>query len=147
MGTHQTPLGGVYNFLNGSFVDDKRTLGLVSDGDIYCIAPVALEGVYSDAISFWASGIDCCELRSGFQCGQSRAYRAITAVSQCNREEYFNAIDQAISVYGLSPVDHVQIVKFVDEADEVVDDVWTDALYTCLMAEVVYLMACLVTGV
>lgn len=146
LSSDQTPLGGVYNFLNGSFVDDKRTLGFVSDGDTYCIAPVALEGVYSDAISFWASGIDCCELRFDFRCGQSRAYRAITAVSQRNRTEYFSAIDQAISVYGLSPVDHVQIVKFVDEAGEVVDDVWTDALYLCLSAEIVYLMASLVTG-
>lgn len=66
--------GGVIHFAAGSHVDNSRSVGFKSrwDGHRYCVAPVVDNSMsQSDPIYFYAVGVDCCNSRGGFTCGDS----------------------------------------------------------------------------
>mmetsp|Transcript_103131 Transcript_103131/g.188233 ORF Transcript_103131/g.188233 Transcript_103131/m.188233 type:complete len:334 (-) Transcript_103131:78-1079(-) len=128
-GRQQTSDAGVMHFKDGTFVDDLRTVGFVVDGNIYCVAPVAnqkadLSQININEVSYWATGINCCEKRSNFNCGASHhigAHSAVIANTDGNDLENFaSAIDEANSYYGLTfPSDRqMQLLRFVDDTKE-----------------------------
>eukprot|EP00415_Alexandrium_ostenfeldii_P003548 UN3548 len=63
----RTPVDmGVLHFIAGTFVDNRRTIGYVVDGGIFCVAPVALQAHFNTTVTYWAVGEVCCQMRSGF---------------------------------------------------------------------------------
>lgn len=66
-------------FTNQTKVDMYRTFGWTDintrHGHTYCVAPVSAGAPYETHIQFWAAGVDCCEARANFACGD--ALRAV----------------------------------------------------------------------
>eukprot|EP00415_Alexandrium_ostenfeldii_P002504 UN2504 len=44
---------GVLHFIAGAFVDDRRTIGYVLNGRIFCVAPVALQAHFNPTVTYW----------------------------------------------------------------------------------------------
>jgi len=63
---------GMIEFSKGSVVDQTRSVGYQSIGlgEKICVAPVVDSATTAiDTISFFAVGVDCCEFRGQFRCG------------------------------------------------------------------------------
>jgi len=62
---------GSIDFAKGSRVDVDRSVGFkIYGGDLYCVAPIV--GPDSNGPSgFWAAGMNCCNMRGGFKCGEA----------------------------------------------------------------------------
>jgi len=135
---------GVLYFAPGTLVDDRRTIGFVSDGIIYCVAPVGKETVYSKMVEYWATGTECCNKRSRFNCGTAMASNGRTAIVSKSSENLESAVAEANSVYGLKSAPEALFVSFVDKPMEAADDIWEDCVYTVLVAVCVHLCAILV---
>lgn len=141
---------GVLHFVNGTFVDDRRTLGYVSSGRIFCVAPVGLEGEYARTVEYWAVGVDCCEKRTNFDCGSARDLQAVTAVVEPQSsasEAHARAIAQAESVYNLTSSEHAQMTHFTSRPSEVSDGFWDQAMNTAMLAGMSHLVFSAVAGV
>mmetsp|Transcript_113389 Transcript_113389/g.353497 ORF Transcript_113389/g.353497 Transcript_113389/m.353497 type:complete len:300 (-) Transcript_113389:133-1032(-) len=146
-GANETRDAGVVHFARGAFVDDRRTVGFVADGGIFCVAPVALRARPGAAVAFWAVGEDCCEMRSGFDCGTSREIGAATAVVERRTQVYARAIEEAVSVYGVGgPANSSKLVSFVGDPQVVIGDIWDEALTIALIALIIDLAMCGVAG-
>lgn len=141
---------GVLHFVNDSFVDDRRTLGYVSLGSIFCIAPVGLQGEYSSTVEYWAVGIDCCEKRTNFDCGSSRELEAVTAVVEPHSsalESYARAIVQAESIYNITSSEHAQMMHFTSNPSEVSDGYWDQAMSIAMISGMLHLVFSALAGV
>jgi len=57
---------GRLDFAAGAVADASKSVGYMSGGHIYCVAPI----LNADALraEFWAIGVDCCGPRSSFNC-------------------------------------------------------------------------------
>lgn len=138
---------GIIHFMAGTFVDDKRTIGFVADGGIYCVAPVALQSRFNATVSYWAVGEDCCQMRSNFDCGMARELDAVTAVMERPTKAYSKAIQEAASVYGLdAPTNSSKLVSFVNDPKVVIGDIWDEALTIALISMIMDLCMCAVAG-
>lgn len=121
----------VLNFLPGTFVDNQRTVGYVSDGTIFCVAPVVRRGTFSTRVAYWAVGTDCCEARSNFDCGAARQHRAREAVSYRSSEDdqFKRAVDVARATFALELPQDVRFVRFVNNASDELEN-WLMLAYT-----------------
>jgi len=141
---------GVLHFVNESFVDDRRTLGYVSSGSIFCVAPVGEQGRYSRTVEYWAVGTDCCEKRTNFDCGSARDFEAATAVveprSSASREFYERSIKQAESVYNLTSSEHAQLMHFTRSPPAYSACFWDEAVHTATLAGLMHLAFSIVAG-
>lgn len=142
----KTADAGVITFAAGAFVDDGRTLGYVADGGIFCVAPVAAPPYYSGTVSYWAVGLDCCQPRSGFDCGSSRELGAVSALPEPASEQYGEAIAAAAAVYGLRSAAGAQLVSFVDDPQQAIVNTWDETVAIALVAMLVDLVACGLAG-
>lgn len=140
---------GVITFLSDAFVDDSRTVGFVADGGIFCVAPVVMPPFYSNKVSFWAVGSDCCQQRSNFDCGAAREPGALqkSALAEPPQSRYSEAIAEAVSVYGLDHQDGVQLVSFVNNPRAVITEMWDQSLIIALAAMIVDLVMCILAGI
>lgn len=141
---------GVLHFINDSFVDDRRTLGHVSSGSIFCVAPVGVQGDYSRTVEYWAVGFDCCEKRTNFDCGAARNLEAVTAVVEPHSfasELYARAIKQAESVYNITSSQHAQMMHFTANPAEVSNGFWEQAVNTAMLTGLMHLAFSIVVGV
>jgi len=132
---------GVLEFMPGTLVDDQRTIGFVGGGSIHCVAPVAKEGVYNRGVEYWASGVDCCEKRSHFDCGTAMELDLHSKMAVVARpSKYFaQAVKEALSVYNLTTSSDNLLVTFVHSPAQVQDGIWDSAVYTVLVAVLVHL--------
>jgi len=144
----RTPVDmGVLHFMAGTFVDDRRTIGYVVDGAIFCVAPVALQAHFNTTVTYWAVGEDCCQMRSGFDCGVSRDLDSVTAVMEKPAKEFSKAIEEAVSVYGInSTANSTVMVSFVSDPEVVTGDIWDEALTIALIAMIMDLCLSAVAG-
>lgn len=105
-----------FEFVLGTFVDDKRTAGFVADGRIFCAAPVALAGgPPPERVAFWAVGVGCCEQHSNFDCGAAHSPVATAAVAYFSWEvdNFRHAAELASSLYDLKMQPGARFVHFV----------------------------------
>lgn len=132
---------GVLEFMPGTLVDDLRTIGFVAGGRIHCVAPVAKEGLYNQAVEYWASGVNCCEKRSHFDCGTAMELDLHSKMAIVSRpSKYFGqAVKEALSVYNLTTSSDNLLVTFVHSPDQEQDGIWDSALHTILVAALVHL--------
>lgn len=122
------PNATLIGFSQDAFVDTQRTIGYMENGVVYCVAPISSRnweqqreqrwsaGFYH-APQYWAAGIDCCDQRSGFRCGDTDArdfgqdtrQRVVSTAAKGglriwdnrDRERFNTAIQMAESVYDL----------------------------------------------
>eukprot|EP00446_Apocalathium_sp_SHHI-4_P030472 CAMPEP_0177232656 /NCGR_PEP_ID=MMETSP0367-20130122/43440_1 /TAXON_ID=447022 ORGANISM="Scrippsiella hangoei-like, Strain SHHI-4" /NCGR_SAMPLE_ID=MMETSP0367 /ASSEMBLY_ACC=CAM_ASM_000362 /LENGTH=334 /DNA_ID=CAMNT_0018683319 /DNA_START=16 /DNA_END=1020 /DNA_ORIENTATION=+ len=142
----ETAGASVIHFTEGTFVDDRRTLGFVAGGIVLCLAPVVAPDAPAALVEYWAVGEDCCEMRCNFDCGTARDLGATTAVTERRGPLYNKAIAQAMSVYGLNSTDDAQLVSFVNNPKAVIADIWDESLTIALIAMIMDLCMCVVAG-
>jgi len=137
----------IINFAAEAFVDDSRTLGFVADGAIFCAAPVVTPPYYTTEVSYWAVGSDCCQQRSGFDCGTARDLGSTSALIEPWQSRYADAVAEASSVYGLPSMKGAQLVSFVYKPQTVVNNLWEETLTIALIASLMDFLICLFAGV
>jgi len=144
-----TPGAGVLQFIPGTIADDYRTIGFVSGGHIYCVAPIADQAteVYPQAINYWAAGVDCCEKRQKFNCGASQDPEALTTILAPPRLNFERAVAQAKSVYNITSPESAQLVTFVASVKQVQSGIWAEAINVILVAGAVHLGISLIAGI
>lgn len=123
---------GQLSFVQDTFVDDRRTLGYIRGGKIYCVAPVVRAPTVSNNISFWASGTACCEQRSNFLCksGEPPASGSYVAVRVHDAaDEFYAAVQEAVAVYRLEKADAsaTHILISVSESEDLQDGLQAQA--------------------
>lgn len=141
-GNYTSP-AAVLHFEDGTFVDEKRTLGFMARGSIYCVAPVVSEG-QPDAVQYWAYGKDCCEPRVDFDCGVSREPGAKTGLLEAPHGIFRRAIRQAKSVYGITSAG-AALVSFPANVAQVATDLRQEASLLGLAAIAVDISVCVLT--
>mmetsp|Transcript_70453 Transcript_70453/g.206102 ORF Transcript_70453/g.206102 Transcript_70453/m.206102 type:complete len:668 (+) Transcript_70453:75-2078(+) len=126
----------VLTFTPDTFVDDRRTIGFVAKGHIYCVAPVTRQGSPTLRVHFWAVGVDCCEKRSNFDCGTAREPTLLTAISYHSRVSHYfrDAIGVAASVYNTSSPAEAKLVGFVSDYEDIKHRLWGRAFTLLLVA-------------
>lgn len=139
----------IITFTDGTIVDDRRTIGYVAKGNIYCVAPVMRRAKPSAPVEFWAAGIGCCERRSNFDCGSARlSGSSLTALSYtASGDKYFaEAVKEAASVYNIKIGEHAQRVFFEGDPATFVDDLWREAVVAAILAAVFHLCTCIIVS-
>lgn len=150
--TKKEHTAALMTFQNTTFVDDRRTLGYVAEGKIFCVAPVALAGKQIADPSYWAVGETCCERRSNFDCGMAREPNAteslVVSSSDPSIKKYQAAVRQALAVYGhnASAADHAIMVEFVRNAKQSISDLWDSALNVAAIALLAEFCMCALAG-
>jgi len=141
---------GVIDFANGTFVDDRRTVGFVAGGHIYCVAPIAQHGQSASRArrwaEYWATGVDCCEKRLHFDCGDSREWDVRGGVAARPSKYVDEAIAQARSVYAVGSPPGAGRVVFARVPEEVATGVWNEAFQIAMAAALLHLTACAAAG-
>jgi len=137
----------VFNFINDTFIDDARTVGFVAGGDIYCVAPVSFPEKPDVAVQYWATGVNCCEQRSNFDCGAARDPEASSGVvADDYAEMYHKAILMAQAIHGLGSTNTSRFVNIINSADAMQGGLWDEALSVGLSASIVDLAFSLGAG-
>eukprot|EP00927_Polykrikos_kofoidii_P053358 TRINITY_DN4779_c0_g1_i1.p1 TRINITY_DN4779_c0_g1~~TRINITY_DN4779_c0_g1_i1.p1 ORF type:complete len:307 (-),score=42.21 TRINITY_DN4779_c0_g1_i1:65-985(-) len=141
----------VTHFLNGSFVDDYRTVGYVMENDIWCVAPVSLPGFEDASVSYWATGKNCCEQRSGFMCGTSRDPNSNVAIATeteiyAEAAHFKRAVVMAQAVHGLESTEGYRLVSFVSSPQDVMGDLWDECVTIALFTSIMDIILCLAAG-
>eukprot|EP00929_Paragymnodinium_shiwhaense_P040120 TRINITY_DN2096_c0_g2_i1.p1 TRINITY_DN2096_c0_g2~~TRINITY_DN2096_c0_g2_i1.p1 ORF type:complete len:353 (-),score=22.42 TRINITY_DN2096_c0_g2_i1:188-1246(-) len=133
--------GGILHFDDSTLVDSTRSLGLLSHGVSYCVAPVldmtserlspagAPSSTLPLQIQFWAIGVDCCAARGYFSCDDAAAASARSAfvvhrledsmesdmfAPRSHYDEFRRAVDAATALYGLSSAEDPVLVRWVN---------------------------------
>jgi len=96
-------------FTNSTKVDLTRSFGWtdtsVPGRRTYCVAPVSAGKPFETRIQYWAAGVDCCEARANFACGDATETTAHAALvweeSAPELEGFRKAVSGASSLYGL----------------------------------------------
>jgi len=97
---------GIIDFQKGSKLDLKKTIGF-KDNDIYCVAPVTMEGASNDTKSFdfWAVGTNCCSAHSkDFKCGEynnANVHKGLRLMDDSQRSFYRLAVKEAEATYNI----------------------------------------------
>eukprot|EP00403_Amphidinium_massartii_P014289 CAMPEP_0178423230 /NCGR_PEP_ID=MMETSP0689_2-20121128/27581_1 /TAXON_ID=160604 /ORGANISM="Amphidinium massartii, Strain CS-259" /LENGTH=319 /DNA_ID=CAMNT_0020044817 /DNA_START=128 /DNA_END=1087 /DNA_ORIENTATION=+ len=137
----------VLSFMNFTFVDDRRTIGWVEDQEIACIAPVVVPPVYRQDMGYWATGINCCDMRSNFDCGAARDRGTLKAVVAVEDERYRKALKEAKAVYGISTnASDAMLLSFVEDPDGMIGGLWDQAIMVGLLASLIYLLVSVMAG-
>eukprot|EP00747_Dinoflagellata_sp_TGD_P164393 gnl/TRDRNA2_/TRDRNA2_184279_c0_seq1.p1 gnl/TRDRNA2_/TRDRNA2_184279_c0~~gnl/TRDRNA2_/TRDRNA2_184279_c0_seq1.p1 ORF type:complete len:303 (+),score=64.31 gnl/TRDRNA2_/TRDRNA2_184279_c0_seq1:150-1058(+) len=142
MSASYTGDAAIVTYKNDTFVDDWRTIGYIDEGNVYCVAPVVKPGKYYATVEYWASGINCCEKRRNFDCGEARNGGDMLAIVQKDEDDlkaFRKAIKEAESVYGVKAGNGTQIVFFVNDVQEVLNNIWNEAAMVAFAACVVHL--------
>lgn len=144
----RTQDAGVLHFIPTAFVDDRRTIGFVAQGNIFCVAPVVVPPKPTSAVRYWAMGQNCCEKRSGFDCGSAREpdSHSTALVMEEQDPAFLEAIREAETVHGLNSTTGAQLVSFVADPKAVIGDIWDEAMTIALVAGLVDLCTCFCVG-
>mmetsp|Transcript_55111 Transcript_55111/g.129003 ORF Transcript_55111/g.129003 Transcript_55111/m.129003 type:complete len:310 (-) Transcript_55111:13-942(-) len=137
-------------FVEGTHLDLTRAMGF-RNGNLYCVAPIVLEGAEPLTYDYWAVGINCCSgTVSDFHCGaynNPKAVGGVRLMDDRSRPYYRLAVQQAEAMFGISaahplyfewvedPVQYVQ--NFADEGVRVFQ-VWV----WCYLLLQVFAVAC-----
>mmetsp|Transcript_73372 Transcript_73372/g.159102 ORF Transcript_73372/g.159102 Transcript_73372/m.159102 type:complete len:285 (+) Transcript_73372:109-963(+) len=143
---NKTVDAAVIRFKNGTFVDDRRTLGFINDGSIFCVAPVCTPGKYMKEVQYWAAGRGCCQQRTNFDCGSAREYGQFASLTLEPTEEMALAVLEAEAVYGLNSSATAQLVSFISHPHTVMSDLWEEALSVAVVACMLDLFLCVSAG-
>mmetsp|Transcript_3595 Transcript_3595/g.9048 ORF Transcript_3595/g.9048 Transcript_3595/m.9048 type:complete len:326 (+) Transcript_3595:141-1118(+) len=139
--------GTVLSFINTTFIDDKRTVGWVEHQEIACIAPIVVPPVYRQDAGYWATGINCCDMRSNFDCGTARDRGVLKAVVAKEDDRFGKALREAQAVYNVSTnITDVTFLTFMEDPEGHIGTLWDQAVMVALASALVYLLVCVICG-
>lgn len=130
-------------FATGTFVDGGRTLGMMADGEVWCVAPVASKFL-SPVVQYWAVGTNCCQERIGFSCDDATDITARSGIvldkNSKEVENYRDAITQAEAVYNIKSDNGALLVRWIKDSESVTSDLWSGALVCVSVAITLHLI-------
>lgn len=152
--------GGLLNFEQKTLVDSTRSLGLLSHGTSYCVAPVldvdteqavssspSSPSLLPHKIQFWAVGMDCCGARGYFACDDSTVVGARKAFvyhraedrlesklfePNSHYDEFLRAVEAAKALYGITSATEPVLVRWVRNPREILAQELHASLYLWL---------------
>jgi len=140
----------ILTFEPGTIIDTAQTLGYQESGDVYCVAPVSASGD-NKSPSYFAAGMNCCGQRSHFDCAEAEAIKGgmlkAVVLKSGDDDPYQTAIRMDASVYSLKLPTKRMALKFVEDSDEYISDLWHKAFIYLLMCCCMQLFVCIVTGI
>lgn len=114
-------------FVNGSFVDVKKSMGF-KNVDTYCVAPIALAGNTSESYDYWAVGKNCCSgNQADFHCegfNDAMARSGVRLMYDWDRPYYRLAVQQAEATYKFTAA-HPLFFEWTHDIDEKTD-AWSE---------------------
>jgi hypothetical protein len=140
----------VITFVDGSFVDTKKSVGYMKEGTVYCVAPVVTRSL-TDAPQYWATGVDCCAARGEFECGDAKEVKAQGGVvrpkGDAEAVHYSTAIRMNREVFQ-QPVSKDGEVVLVWSADALsyADDLRGSAVTLTVVSSILYLATSLLAA-
>lgn len=111
---------GVIDFTVESTVDITRSVGFTHKGVDYCIAPV-LDRTSSQAVQYWATGMDCCRPMSDYWCDAARDPNVHSGAvvfdnkgwfQNSNRDLYVKAMYKAMAEFGLQTAQYPIYIRW-----------------------------------
>lgn len=148
--------GGLIEFVEGTHVDTRRTLGhMTFDRHVYCVAPI-LSDEEIGRVNFWAIGRDCCESFWGFNCGEVLDPAARSGVVYFNSDSLFGqremprfqaAAKQAAAFYGMWTPEEPVMVTWVADPDLYRDTLMSEGRFWLGTVIGVYFLGSLVLAV
>jgi len=144
--------GATFMFVNGTSVDQSRAFGYTdiysSSATMYCVAPVGDEKL--SKISFWAAGINCCESRGNFYCGEATKAGASGALMQPqamqSSEGFRLAVKGAESAYNLNESPSHLLLAWSSDPIAYRDTLWSSTVTLFLIFGGVYLVISVMIG-
>lgn len=150
---------GLLVFSQTARVDTTKAVGFKNAGHVYCAAPV-LDATQMARVEYWAVGMDCCGARSSFTCGSANDVFARGGIVQkdanswlshfaglTENQGYFKAVKLAEASHGLASSEHPILVKWVTDAIQSRNDLWSSALAVALVSSSIYLFLSILAGV
>jgi len=122
------PAAGKYDATIIKFADDTvinpdQVYGFVDKFTslVFCVVPILRPTNVTgpNVVHYWATGINCCEPRQNFHCGQVTEDKATGAVrltqADRNDERFMNAVIAAEKEYGLTHNDKYLLLDVVED--------------------------------
>jgi len=145
-GVSPTSLAAAYadaariGFTSDTRVDLRRTVGFkVLGGSTYCAAPV-LDDTDLTRVEFFAVGLDCCEARWDFRCGESTNTQAHAGIvvsgdgaSKEATDRFIMAAKQAAGIYRFHIPNRPVFVEWVADMDNAAGHSLTSAILTMIL--------------
>ncbi|CAK0890767.1 unnamed protein product [Prorocentrum cordatum] len=130
----------VLEFVAGTSVDAKSSVGYMKRGTVYCVAPVVGAAASDAGPGYWAAGTDCCEQRGGFSCGDVKDPHALTGVAIPDEEGHFaTAVRAAVSTHGLTePSGKIIFLDWTASGPKYKEGLWTNAALFVMVSSTVH---------
>lgn len=155
---------GVLSFSSDSRLDPSSSAGFEEWPVRYCAAPVVSVD-HTEAATFWAVGVNCCDKRGGFWCGASETshatplspklgVRILPAFNLGKRillghdhgEQFRRAVKMAAGAYGFRAPREPIIVDWVTDVESEATRAWWIAVFHVLVATAGAAVASLACG-
>lgn len=124
---------GVIYFTASARVDLAKSAGF-QEWNRFCVAPIVGEETGAP-VGFWAAGLDCCESRHNFRCGDAVLPEAKGGVRISETDpmgeylpQFKKAVAMAAQVYGFEASDEPVMVHWVEDPKEYAHQQWVHSL-------------------
>lgn len=142
-------------FTADSAVLSSKTYGLVyADAPIarnYCVAPVMTTSDVQTRVEYWVAGINCCQPRSGFACGEAanlNAHGAVVLPPESQEDPgYAEAIRGASNAYGLQASNKFLLLSWNQDPVGFCHKLWRQSWMVVAIFSAAYLFVSLMAGV
>eukprot|EP00437_Effrenium_voratum_P021531 CAMPEP_0181408448 /NCGR_PEP_ID=MMETSP1110-20121109/6304_1 /TAXON_ID=174948 /ORGANISM="Symbiodinium sp., Strain CCMP421" /LENGTH=311 /DNA_ID=CAMNT_0023530915 /DNA_START=55 /DNA_END=990 /DNA_ORIENTATION=+ len=130
-------------FPESTRLDESRSLGYLTKGNIYCVAPIFVSGQIASEVWYWAVGKNCCERRHSFGCGPQPQQAAVLAETLDNT--FLRAVLQASSVYQIKASETPRLVTLVEHPSQLLAELWYESTKVAVLAGLMHLAVCMLT--
>jgi len=131
----------VLEFISGTSVDVNRSIGYMVRGTVYCVAPVVGATPSDTGLGYWAAGVNCCEQRGGFSCGDVKDPHALTGVAIPDEQGRFAmAVSAAASTYSslAEPSGKIIFLDWTTSGPKYKGGLWTNAALFVMVSSTVH---------
>jgi hypothetical protein len=155
-------------FMEGARPDGSREMGYRRHGNLYCVAPIAIEPGYSDSeapdpdIQYWAIGIDCCGGIKGFHCDDaenakarsglvmqelSGADKMLEGIMSNDHMAFFEkAVKMSLTKFDLTSPKERLFVRYVKDINKARNEYYTQAWWSWFKYQCIWLLLFMAAG-